>query len=160
MRPRLNRPIARRRWRFFTVAASIAAAVIATMAIATPAGADNYVGHRLDATGLHILRGGDYITDPWGHHTALIQQNDGNLVLYIEYRTSVQRVCWASHRTGYNNNVITVMQTDGNLVQYVGSRAIWSSNTVGQLPHSTYFETSWLNGDKVWVGQHALTPAC
>jgi len=54
----------------------------------------------------------------------LIQQGDGNLVLYLG-----NKALWSSH-TNYHPGAHTVMQGDGNLVIYSpAGKALWSSRT-------------------------------
>ncbi len=57
----------------------------------------------------------------------LIQQFDGNLVLYKPY----QQPMWA---TGTHNLPVTeaIMQSDGNLVLYTPQAPVWASNTQGK----------------------------
>ena len=55
---------------------------------------------------------------------SLLQQTDGNLVLY-RGKTPL----WSSKTTG--SGVYTLMQKDGNFVVYQGTKPLWSSNTSG-----------------------------
>jgi hypothetical protein len=65
----------------------------------------------------------------------LIQQGDGNLVLY---KPGITRALWA---TGTGTAVETIMQGDGNLVAYDASgRAVWASNTWGNGPSTLYVQ--------------------
>ena len=83
-----------------------------------------YIGDRLEA-GRHLV-GGEYA---WSqdHRYFLVQQFDGNLVLYGPGTVPV----WATGTTG-RSGVRTEMQGDGNLVLYQGNTAVWSSGTAGQ----------------------------
>ncbi|MEW2527446.1 hypothetical protein [Streptomyces sp. NPDC047071] len=51
-------------------------------------------------------------------------QEDGNLVVY----TRSGRAVWASHTAGHPGSRL-VVQDDGNVVIYDGSQAIWASGT-------------------------------
>ncbi|GAA2620642.1 hypothetical protein SMC26_16915 [Actinomadura fulvescens] len=53
----------------------------------------------------------------------LIQQQDGNLVLY-----KGRRALWSSLTAGHKG-AFAIMQKDGNLVVYKGRKALWASNT-------------------------------
>jgi hypothetical protein len=58
----------------------------------------------------------------------LVQQTDGNLVLY---NRSTGKAVWSTNKFG--SGIYLRMQTDGNLVQYTsGGSAVWSSKTNGK----------------------------
>lgn len=75
----------------------------------------------------------DLYADQWVETAALrlLQQGDGNLVLY---RKSDRAALWSARVSGLNCYVSpchAIFQGDGNLVIYQGTRALWASNTVG-----------------------------
>jgi hypothetical protein len=79
------------------------------------------------ATGLvkpgQVLRVGKWVRSPNGKY-GLIQQTDGNLVLY-----QGKKALWSTG-TGRHAGASAVMQTDGNLVVYsTAKKALWGSNT-------------------------------
>ena len=108
--------------------------------------------------GATVFRGGQQFTinqnyySP-NHQYRLIQQSDGNLVLYgrgralwasgtygLAVKDSVfqgdgniviygyDKAIWASHTDG-NPGATLELQDDGNLVIYLGRKAIWATNT-------------------------------
>lgn len=80
--------------------------------------------------GVGSLQKGDSVTSLNGKYM-LIQQHDGNLVLYRDGKTPL----WAT----YKNGQYTAIQTDGNLVQYDASnQAVWSSNSGGHASSPSY----------------------
>lgn len=75
----------------------------------------------------------DLYADQWIETAALqlLQQGDGNLVLY---RKSDRAALWSAGISGFNcyqSPCHAIFQGDGNLVIYQGTRALWASNTVG-----------------------------
>ena len=80
---------------------------------------------------------GEYLVSPDGQHI-LLQQGDGNLVLYNGVSPQqTTGVVWSSKGTSGGAACYTTLQTDGNLVTYYGTPAsrggsIWSSGTYGQ----------------------------
>lgn len=75
----------------------------------------------------------DLYQDQWVEtvQLQLLQQGDGNLVLY---RKSDRAALWSARISGYNCGLTpchAIFQGDGNLVIYQGSRALWASNSVG-----------------------------
>lgn len=79
-------------------------------------------GSQLEANG--ELRRGMFLTSPDGRFTLVLQESDGNFVLYGPGGHDL----WASGRAADH----VVMQGDGNLVGYSGSGdASWASDTVG-----------------------------
>ena len=83
------------------------------------------------------LTQGQYLVSPHGK-CYLIQQGDGNLVLYAGSGPGNRgNAIWGSgNYTTASGNVYTLMQTDGNLVTYTGTPsapkgAVWSSGTYG-----------------------------
>lgn len=82
--------------------------------------ADNRV--RYNASNVIVqLSTGQQIKSPDGRFR-LVQQSDGNLVLY-----SGSTALWASYAFG--SNFTTYFQADGNLVTYGPSGAVWNSGT-------------------------------
>jgi hypothetical protein len=72
-----------------------------------------------------VLRAGKFVRSPNGKYR-LIQQTDGNLVLY-----QGKKALWSTV-TGKHPGAYTAMQTDGNLVVYSKSKKpLWYSNTAG-----------------------------
>ncbi|MEV0400473.1 hypothetical protein [Actinoallomurus sp. NPDC050550] len=70
-----------------------------------------------------ILKAGQYVRSP-NKTYALIQQTDGNLVLY-----KGKKALWSS-LTGTHPGAFAAMQTDGNLVVYSkAKKALWDSGT-------------------------------
>ncbi|MGH3380912.1 MAG: hypothetical protein ACRDP6_39870 [Actinoallomurus sp.] len=69
------------------------------------------------------LTTGNAVRSPNGAYS-LLQQTDGNLVLY-RGKTPL----WSSKTTG--SGVFSLMQTDGNLVVYRGTKPLWSTGTGG-----------------------------
>ena len=70
------------------------------------------------------LANNHYLTSKNGRYR-LVQQADGNLVLYDA--SSDYKALWANDRFGTGHQ--TVMQTDGNLVVYRSGRAVWDTHT-------------------------------
>lgn len=68
-----------------------------------------------------ILKPGQYRKSRNGKYR-LIQQKDGNLVLY-----KGRKALWST-LTGGRKGAFTAMQKDGNLVVYKGRKAIWAAN--------------------------------
>ncbi|HWA32819.1 MAG TPA: DUF4476 domain-containing protein, partial [Cyclobacteriaceae bacterium] len=60
----------------------------------------------------------------------LVLQDDRNLVLYMRMAGG-DKPLWAAATN--NNATIATMQADGNLVIYNGTRAVWASNSTGNL---------------------------
>lgn len=87
--------------------------------------ASNTVQHGLPADA--SLEPNESVTSPDDRYR-LIQQGDGNLVLY----SPNGRALWATGTDG-NPGARTVMQSDGNLVVYsAASKPLWNSVTAGQ----------------------------
>lgn len=95
-----------------------------------------------------VLEYNQSITSTNGRYT-LIQQSDGNLVLY-RGATVASNALWASGKVGLH----TYMQTDGNFVQYNAANvAVWDSRTGG---HTTAHDSVTLNDDgSLVVGSRA-----
>lgn len=80
--------------------------------------------------GASLMQHGDSFSSPNGKYT-LVQQHDGNLVLYRDGSTPR----WAT----YKNGQYTAIQTDGNLVQYdAANQPVWASNTGGHDSSPNY----------------------
>ncbi|TIC79456.1 CHAP domain-containing protein [Nocardioides sp. GY 10127] len=85
------------------------------------------LGDRLSADSK--LYNGSALYSPNGVYK-LIQQSDGNLVLYNI--SSTARAVWSSKTTGKGAAYVR-MQSDGNLVQYTSAgKAVWSTATNGK----------------------------
>lgn len=83
----------------------------------------------------YLLKQGQGVRSLNGEYL-LIQQTDGNLVLY-RGKTAL----WSTE-TGRNPGAYAVMQTDGNLVVYsAAKKALWSSNTSGHAGASLAVQT-------------------
>lgn len=70
------------------------------------------------------LAPGERLVSPNRQYTLVMQESDGNLVLYHG-----GAALWHTGAKGAGSRV--VMQGDGNLVVYTGASATWSSNTAG-----------------------------
>ncbi len=108
-------------WRFGTVATAKPPAKPKPW---TGVGKASFLGGSSLESG-QIMRRGQYVASDSGM-SALILQEDGNLVLY-----GGGKARWSTKSAGTGADRV-VMQGDGNLVLYAGAKAIWSSKTNGQ----------------------------
>lgn len=128
---------------------AFAIAMIATFA----SGASQAASFQYSLPAGRYLDVGDYI-EAQGY--CLIQQGDGNLVLYYKGFTGIiqapqpvpgcpgGRPVWAT----YKNGTRTHMQEDGNFVQYTSSYApVWASNTGGRPSGNYSLEINFLSGE-------------
>lgn len=102
--------------------------------------------------------------------SSFTMQGDGNLVLYSPNGTAL----WASGTRA--NGATLAVQDDGNVVIYSGSRALWSTNTVGaggtpppqqpppqqppQQPPPQQPANCGILGSNGALGEDQATPAC
>lgn len=121
--------------------ARASSSALATIAAASSLGTTLHAGQILNVN--HEIRLSSAAGTDW-----LIQQSDGNLVMYFQTdpRNPVL-VCWSSHTNGKGSNLYTIMQDDGNLVTYkpfpYGSDIPeWASHTVGRKPLTTVMHSS------------------
>lgn len=108
---------------------------LAVLAVAASFGAQaaSYYGEIPTNT---VLRAGDFTQS--GGEYCLVQQSDGNLVVYKRPRSNTcdgGTPIWSTNAFGATK---TIMQGDGNLVQYDDANNVkWSSNTGGH-PYGEY----------------------
>jgi hypothetical protein len=135
----------------FAALIALLAVVLTSFLAAAPAGAATNYRSILKVN--QVLQANDRITGPNGAY--LIQQGDGNLVLY----SGAHKVCWAAGKFGSGNH--TVMQSDGNLVQYSSSnRALWASNTWTRNTSSSYVTQIGDYGSVIVNGVHVFNRSC
>lgn len=123
----------RRGWRaalLGLLAAGLLGLVPAAPALAEPG--PSRPDRLLAGEALHV---DESICSPGGALYCLIQQGDGNLVLYKPN----QRPLWANARVGPAR--ITIMQGDGNLVSYTTAGVpVWETRTWGMGPSTLYLQ--------------------
>ncbi len=102
---------------------------------------------------------GNHLLSP-EKQSILILQNDGNLVLYSDFKPR-----WSSNTPGSTNATKLVMQNDGNLVLYSqGDRPLWESGTQGNAGAYMTLQTDGnlvvysQSGIALWNTSSASTP--